>query len=151
MEPPKDMERSETHTAGTAPEQASGPVPATAPGKARKKAEAFSNRSAGIGRGIRRGFIDTIIIAAGFSFVVFLHGIWEHMNSPGQHELSSELVLNALIGILGTFVAVLMYVGPFVLIAGANLGYRGYFDKKKKRPPEPSSSAPEPPSSKQER
>ena len=129
-----------TATNGTAAENETG---AAALGKARKKAEAFSNRSAGIGRGVRRGFIDTIIIAAGVSFVVFLYGIWEHMNSPGPHELSSELVLNALIGILGTFVAVLMYVGPFVLIAGANLGYRGYFDEKKKRPPEPPSSKPE--------
>lgn len=137
------MECSETHTNGTAPEQASGPVPAATPGKARKKADALSNRSAGIGKGVRRGFIDTIIIAAGVSFVVFLYGIWKHMNSPDPHELSSELILNALIGMFGTFVAVLMYVGPFVLIAGANLGYRGYFDEKKKRPPEPTPSKPE--------
>ena len=97
----------------------------------------------GVGRGVRRGFIDTIIIAAGVSFVVFLYGIWKHMNSPEPHELSFELILNALIGMFGTFVAVLMYVGPFVLIAGANLGYRGFFDEKKKRPPEPTPSKPE--------
>jgi len=136
-----------TVTNGTAAENEAG---VTAPGKTLEKASKPSNRSAAIGRGVRRGFIDTIIIAAGVSFVVFLYGIWEHMNSPGPHELSSELILNALIGMFGTFVAVLMYVGPFVLIAGANLGYRGYFDEKKKRPPEPPSSAPEPPSSKPE-
>lgn len=145
MEPPKDMERSETHTNGTASEQAPGPVPTAAPGNPRKKADALSNRSAGIGRGVRRGFIDTIIIAAGVSFVVFLHTFWEHMNSPGQQELStSELILNALTSLIGIFLIVLMYVGPFVLIAGANLGYRGFFDEKKKRPPEPPSSKPEP-------
>ena len=132
---------------GTAAENEAG---VTAPGKTLEKASKPSWRSAGAGRGVWHGIIDTIIIAAGFSFVVFLHGIWEHMNSPGPHELSSELILNALIGMFGTFVAVLMYVGPFVLIAGANLGYRGFFDEKKKRPPEPPPSATEPPPSKQE-
>ena len=139
------MEHGNTPDDGIASEQASGPVPAAAPGKARKKADALSNRSAGIGRGIRRGFIDTIIIAAGLSFVVFLHTFGEYMDSPGQQELStSELILDALTSLIGIFLIVLMYVGPFVLIAGANLGYRGFFDEKKKRPPEPPSSKPEP-------
>ena len=127
-----------TATNGTAAENEAG---IDVPGKTQEKASKPDRRSAGIGRGIRHGLIDTIIIAAGVSFVVFLHG-WEHMNSPGPHELSSELILNALTSLIGIFLIVCWYVGPFVLVVGAVLGSKGVFDKKK-RPPEPPSSKPE--------
>ena len=130
-----------TATNGTAPENGAG---ATAPGKTQEKASKPDWRSSGAGKGVWRAIIDTFIIAAGFSLLVFLYSVWEYMNSPEPHELSSEVVLNMLIGMIIIFIGVLQYVGPFVLLAGAILGSKGVFDEKKKRPPEPPSSEPGP-------
>ena len=132
-----------TATGETADEIEAG---ATTPGigKTQKKASKPSWRSAGAGKGVWRAIIDTFIIAAGFSLLVFLYSVWEYMNSPEPHELSSEVVLNMLIGMIIIFIGVLQYVGPFVLLAGAILGSKGVFDEKKKRPPEPPSSEPGP-------
>ncbi len=132
-----------TATGGIAAENEIG---ATTPGigKTQKKASKPSWRSAGAGKGVWRAIIDTFIIAAGFSLLVFLYSVWEYMNSPEPHELSSEVVLNMLIGMIIIFIGVLQYVGPFVLLAGAILGSKGVFDEKKKRPPEPPSSEPGP-------
>ena len=130
-----------TATSGTATEIEIG---ATTPGKTKEKASKPSWRSAGAGKGVWRAIIDTFIIAAGFSLLVFLYSVWEYMNSPEPHELSSEVVLNMLIGMIIIFIGVLQYVGPFVLLAGAILGSKGVFDEKKKRPPEPPPSKPEP-------
>ena len=130
-----------TVTNGTAAENEAG---VTAPGKTLEKASKPSWRSAGAGKGVWRAIIDTFIIAAGFSLLVFLYSVWEYMNSPEPHELSSEVVLNMLIGMIIIFIGVLQYVGPFVLLAGAILGSRGVFDEKKKRPTEPPPSEPEP-------
>ena len=129
-----------TATNGTAPENGAG---ATAPGKTQEKASKPDWRSSGAGKGVWRAIIDTFIIAAGFSLLVFLYSVWEYMNSPEPHELSSEVVLNMLIGMIIIFIGVLQYVGPFVLLAGAVLGSKGVFDEKKKRPPEPPPSVPE--------
>ena len=117
---------------------------AAAPGKTQEKASKPSWRSAGAGKGVWRAIIDTFIIAAGFSLLVFLYSVWEYMNSPEPQELSSEVVLNMLIGMIIIFIGGLQYVGPFVLLAGAILGSKGVFDEKKKRPPEPPSSEPGP-------
>jgi len=135
------MKNNLTATSGTATEIEIG---ATTPGKTLEKASKPSWRSAGAGKGVWRGIIDTFIIAAGFSLLVFLYSVWEYMNSPEPHELSSEVVLNMLIGMIIIFIGVLQYVGPFVLLAGAILGSKGVFDEKKKRPPEPLSSEPGP-------
>ena len=129
-----------TATSGTAAENE---IVAAAPGKTQEKTSKPSWRSSGAGKGVWRGIIDTFIIAAGFSLLVFLYSVWEYMKSPEPHELSSEVVLNMLIGMIILFIGVLQYVGPFVLLAGAVLGSKGVFDKKK-RPPEPPSSEPEP-------
>ena len=131
-----------TATTGTAVENEADTTAAS--GKAQEKASKPSWRSAGAGKGVWRAIIDTFIIAAGFSLLVFLYSVWEYMNSPEPHELSSEVVLNMLIGMIIIFIGVLQYVGPFVLLAGAILGSKGVFDEKKKRPPEPPSSEPEP-------
>lgn len=130
-----------TATGGIAAENEIG---AAAPGNAQEKASKPSWRSAGVGKGVWRAIIDTFIIAAGFSLLVFLYSVWEYMNSPEPHELSSEVVLNMLIGMIIIFIGVLQYVGPFVLLAGAVLGSKGVFDEKKKRPSEPPPSKPEP-------
>ena len=131
-----------TATTGTAVENEADTTAAS--GKAQEKASKPSWRSAGAGKGVWRAIIDTFIIAAGFSLLVFLYSVWEYMNSPEPHELSSEVVLNMLIGMIIIFIGVLQYVGPFVLLAGAILGSKGVFDEKKKRPPKPPSSEPEP-------
>ena len=131
-----------TATGGMAAENEADTTAAS--GKAQEKASKPSWRSAGAGKGVWRAIIDTFIIAAGFSLLVFLYSVWEYMNSPEPHELSSEVVLNMLIGMIIIFIGVLQYVGPFVLLAGAILGSKGVFDEKKKRPPEPPSSEPEP-------
>ena len=126
-----------TATSGTAAENEVG---AAVPGKTQEKASKPDWRSAGVGKGVWHGIIDTCIIAAGFSFIVFLHTFGEYMNSLEQQELStSELVLKALTSLIGIFLIVCWYVGPFVLVAGAVLGSKGFFDEKKKRPPEPPS------------
>ena len=128
-----------TATTGTAVENEADTTAAS--GKAQEKASKPSWRSAGAGRGVWRGFIDSILIAAGFSFLVFLNSVRDYIEFHGLQELSSELVLNALIGLIFLFAMVMQFVGPFVLLAGAILGV---FDEKKKRPPEPPSSEPEP-------
>ena len=131
-----------TATSGTAAENEAGTA---APGKTQEKASKPSWRSAGAGKGVWRGIIDTCIIAAGLSFIVFLHTFGEHMNSLEPHERStSELVLHALTSLIGIFLIALYYVGPFMLVAGAVLGSKGVFDEKKKRPQEPPSSEPGP-------
>ena len=131
-----------TATNGTAAENEAG---VTAPGKTQEKLSKPDWRSAGIGRGVWRGIIDTIIIAAGLSFLVFLNSVRDYIAFHEQQELStSELVLKALTSLIGIFLIVCWYVGPFVLVAGAVLGSKGFFDEKKKRPPEPPTSKPEP-------
>ena len=130
-----------TATTGTAVENEDV---AAAPGKTKEKASKPDWRSAGAGKGVWRGFIDSILIAAGFSFLVFLNSVRDYFEFHGLQELSSELVLNALIGLIVLFAMVMQFVGPFVLLAGAILGSRGVFDEKKKRQPEPPSSEPEP-------
>ena len=130
-----------TATTGTADEIE---AVAAAPGKTQEKASKPSWRSAGAGKGVWRGFIDSILIAAGFSFLVFLNSVRDYIEFHGLQELSSELVLDALIGLIVLFAMVMQFVGPFVLLAGAILGSKGVFDEKKKRPPEPPSSEPGP-------
>ena len=130
-----------TVTSGTAAENGAG---ATASGKTQEKASKPSWRSAGAEKGVWRGFIDSIIIAAGFSFLVFLNSVRDYFEFHGLQELSSELVLNVLIALIVLFAMVMQFVGPFVLLAGAILGSCGVFDEKKKRPPEPPTSKPEP-------
>lgn len=123
-----------TATTGTADEIE---AVAAAPGKTQEKASKPSWRSAGAGKGVWRGFIDSILIAAGFSFLVFLNSVRDYIEFHGLQELSSELVLDALIGLIVLFAMVMQFVGPFVLLAGVILGSLGVFDEKKKRPPEP--------------
>lgn len=123
-----------TETTGTADEIE---AVAAAPGKTQEKASKPSWRSAGAGKGVWRGFIDSILIAAGFSFLVFLNSVRDYIEFHGLQELSSELVLDALIGLIVLFAMVMQFVGPFVLLAGVILGSLGVFDEKKKRPPEP--------------
>lgn len=130
-----------TATNGTAPENGAG---AAMPGKTQEKASKSGWRSAGAGKGVWRGFIDSIIIAAGFSFLVFLNSVRDYFEFHGLQELSSEVVLNMLIGMIFLFAIVMQFVGPFVLLAGAILGSKGVFDEKKKRPPEPPPSEPGP-------
>ena len=115
-----------------------------ASGKTQEKASKPSWRSAGAGRGVWHGLIDAILIAAGLSFLVFLNSVRDYIEFHGLQELSSELVLDELIGLIFLFAMVMQFVGPFVLLAGAILGSCGVFDEKKKRPPEPPPSAPEP-------
>ena len=136
---PTPEDKNDADGAGTRPENAKA-----APAKTQEKASNPSWQSAGVGKGVWRSIIDTFIIAAGLSFIVFLHNFWEYMNSLEPHERStSELVLDALSSLSVIFLAVCMYVGPFVVVAGAVLGSKGMFDKKK-LPPEPPSSAPKP-------
>ena len=131
-----------TATTGTAVENEADTTAAS--GKAQEKASKPSWRSAGAEKGVWRGFIDSILIAAGFSFLVFLNSVRDYFEFHGLQELSSELVLNALIGLIFLFAMVMQFVGPFVLLAGAILGSLGVFDEKKKRPSEPPPSEPEP-------
>ena len=127
-----------TSAGGTAAENEAGTA---APGKPQEKASKPDWRSAGVGKGVWRAIIDTCIIAAGLSFIVFIHTFGEHMNSERS---TSELVLDALTSLIGIFLIALYYVGPFLLVAGAVLGSKGVFDEKKKRPQEPPPSEPEP-------
>ena len=136
---PTAEDRNDADGSVTRPENAKA-----ASGKTQEKASNPSWRSAGAGKGVWRGIIDTFIIAAGLSFIVFLHNFGEYMNSLEPHERSTfELVLDALSSLSFIFLAVCMYVGPFVVVAGAVLGSKGVCDKKK-RPPEPPSSEPKP-------
>ena len=130
-----------TAITGTAIENEAG---AATSGKTQEKASKPSWRSAGAGKGVWHGLIDTILIAAGLSFLVFLNSVRDYIEFHGLQELSSELVLNALIALIVLFAMVMQFVGPFVLLAGAILGSLGVFDEKKKRPSEPPSSEPEP-------
>ena len=133
-----------TATTGTAVENEADTTAAS--GKAQEKASKSGWRSAGAGRGVWRGFIDSILIAAGFSFLVFLNSVRDYFEFHGLQELSSELVLNALIALIVLFAMVMQFVGPFVLLAGAILGSLGVFDEKKRCPSEPPPSEPEQPS-----
>ena len=123
-----DMERSRTHPDGTAPEQASGPVPAF-----QEKMERWTDR---VGYGAKRGLICGLFSAWGLAtvLVIFLIAQAVLTHSYGKHDTDT----------LGEFLVKLLFlaVGPSVffppvgVIVGAFLGAVGII-RKKKRPPEP--------------
>ena len=138
MKTPTDMECSRTHTDGTAPEQASDPVPAF-----QEKMERWTDR---VGYGAKRGLICAWGLATVLVIFLIAQAVLTH--SYGKHDTDT----------LGEFLVKLLFlaVGPSVffppvgVIVGAFLGAAGII-RKEETPPEPPSSASEPPSSKPER
>ena len=135
MEPPTDMERSKTHPDGTAPEQASGPLPAF-----QEKMERWTDR---VGYGAYRGLICGLFTAWGLAAVLVVfwiaHAALTH--SFGKHDTDTlgESLVNIFLLVLGLSV----FFPPAGVIVGAFLGAAGII-RKKKRPPEPPSSASKP-------
>ena len=123
MEPPTDMERSKTHTAETAPEQASGPVPAF-----QEKMERWTDR---VGFGANRGLICGLFTAWGLSAVLVVFVIAQAIltHSYGKQDtatLGEFLVKLFFLAVMPTF-----FFTPAGLIAGAFLGAVGIIRKKK--------------------
>ena len=122
------MERSKTHPDGTAPEQASGPVPAF-----QEKMERWTD---GVGYGAYRGLICGLFTAWGLAFVLVVFEIAQVVltHSFGKHDTDTlgESLVNIFLLVLGLSV----FFPPAGVIVGAFLGAVGII-RKKKRPPEP--------------
>ena len=129
------MERNKTHTDGTAPEQASGPVPAF-----QEKMERWTDR---VGYGAYRGLIGGLFTAWGLAFLYVIILTVNYLTA--QDDLDYEMMTFwEYVTIAGALIIgwTLLFV-PAGVIIGALLGAVGII-RKKKHPSEPPLSKPEP-------
>lgn len=123
MEPPTDMECSRTHPDETAPEQASGPVPAF-----QEKMERWTDR---VGYGAYRGFICGLFTAWGLAAVQVVFGIIQVVLTHSYGKQDTVTLGEALVNIFFLVVGWSIFFPPVGVIVGAFLGAVGIIRKKK--------------------
>lgn len=123
MEPPTDMECSRTHPDETAPEQASGPVPAF-----QEKMERWTDR---VGNGAYRGFICGLFTAWGLAAVQVIFGIIQVVLTHSYGKQDTVTLGEALVNIFFLVVGWSIFFPPVGVIVGAFLGAVGIIRKKK--------------------